>query len=79
MHNICLSPEMNFTPCLGLSSPKIAFDEELAWEQIGEKFRPEVEHLLLAPLRESCADCYLYARRLCQGACLSYKSGKSHE
>lgn len=79
MHNICLSPEMNFAPCLGLSAPKIAFDEELSWGQIGEKFRPEVEHLLQAPLREVCADCYLYARRLCQGACLSYKSAKNHE
>lgn len=79
MHNICLSPDMCFTPCLGLSSPKIAFDGALSWEQIGASFRPEVSALLSAPLREQCASCYLYSRRLCQGACLSYKTRTNHE
>lgn len=74
MHNICLSPDMYFTPCLGLSSPKIIFDENLTWEQIGEKFYAEVSGRLRAPLRAECHDCYLWSRRLCQGACLSYKS-----
>ncbi len=74
MHNICLSPEMTFTPCLGLTEPKVAFDEGLSWEQIGERFRPVVSDLLRAPLRAECRECALYVRRLCQGACLSYKT-----
>lgn len=73
MRNVCLSPDMKFTPCLGVDTPKIPFDESLTWDDIAELIRPEVEGALHRRLFEKCDKCFLYARNLCQGACLSYK------
>ena len=71
--NICLSPDLLFTPCLGVHQPQVAFSEQLTWEQLQQDLGNEVNRALRKPLFERCEHCFLYNRHLCQGACLSYK------
>lgn len=71
--NICLSPAMVFTPCLGVPRPQVPFSAELTWEDLYHTLGTEVENALQKPLFEKCQRCFLYDRKLCQGACLSYK------
>ena len=76
MHNICISPSLDFTPCLGLTSPKIHFSPTLTWDAIAETYKPHVSTLLASPTYEKCKSCFLWDRRICQGVCLSYKETK---
>ncbi|MBP3228709.1 MAG: radical SAM protein [Bacteroidaceae bacterium] len=73
MKNVCLSPDLLFSPCLGVSHPSVAFRDDLTWNELSAVFAPRVQRLLGAPPMARCAQCYLWARRLCQGYCLSYK------
>ncbi len=73
MRNVCLSPAMKLTPCLGLSHPELAFNDSMKWDDISKIFQQEVSSLLKTPVSEACHGCPLWARRLCQGVCLSYK------
>lgn len=76
MHNICISPSLDFTPCLGLNSPKIHFSPTLTWDAIAKKYKQHVSSLLNAPTFDKCKSCFLWDRKLCQGVCLSYKETK---
>lgn len=71
--NVCLSPDMCFTPCLGVPRPQIPFSEQLTWDDLQRTLGAEIEQALQRPLFEQCERCFLYDRHLCQGACLSYK------
>lgn len=71
--NLCLSPDLYFTPCLGISQPKIPFCESLTLQELRSILGTKVKTLLMTPLSDKCEKCFLYVRNLCQGACLSYK------
>lgn len=73
MRNICLSPNMQFTPCLGVPQPQIPFSDTLSWQELQQTMGTEIGKALREPLFSKCQDCFLYSRNLCQGACLSYK------
>lgn len=73
MKNVCLSPDMKFKPCLGVSTPAISFDERLTWGDLSNLIKPTIEAALKKELFDKCGSCFLHARHLCQGACLSYK------
>jgi len=73
-HNICINNDMRFNPCLGITNETLPFTQQTAWEDIELFCSKAIKPLLSKPLYEKCNDCFLYARKLCQGACLSYKS-----
>lgn len=78
MHNLCLSPTLQFTPCLGLNHPQIPFSEALHWHELEEAYQPLVSGLMESPPYATCESCFLWKRRLCQGVCLSYKEKRIH-
>jgi len=71
--NICLSPDLKFSPCLGVPTPSIDFNEQLTWNDLINTMGNEVAGALQKPLFERCQGCFLFDRKLCQGTCLSYK------
>lgn len=71
--NVCLSPDMMFTPCLGVPQPQIPFSDKLTWDDLIRELGGEIDAALQRPLFEKCHSCFLFERKLCQGACLSYK------
>ena len=73
MHNLSLSTDMRFSPCLGIDEPSIPFSDNLSWDTLRKVFSHTVCELQTQPLLKQCDSCFLYHRRLCQGACLSYK------
>lgn len=73
MHNLSLSTDLRFSPCLGVDEPGVPFADGLSWDTLSGSFGPVVRGLQSRPLLERCSGCFLYARRMCQGACLSYK------
>jgi len=73
MHNLSLSTDLRFSPCLGVDEPGILFDDDLDWETLRGVFGKAVGALQSQPLLERCSGCFLFHRRLCQGTCLSYK------
>lgn len=73
MRNVCLSPDMVFTPCLGVPTPEVAFADELSWQTLEDALGGKICSALRKPLMQSCRECFLYSRNMCQGACLSYK------
>ena len=73
MHNLSLSTDLRFSPCLGVDEPSVPFADDLDWDGLRGVFSHSVGELQSQPLLERCNDCFLYSRRLCQGACLSYK------
>lgn len=73
MHNLSLSNDMHFSPCLGVDEPRVPFDDKLEWESLRQLFGPTVDALQDKPLFPQCSNCFLHRRKLCQGACLSYK------
>lgn len=73
MHNVALSPALDFSPCLGLQGLKIPFTPEITWGDLSRRFAGYAAPLQARPLYERCNGCYLWHRRLCQGSCLSYK------
>ena len=73
LHNLSLSTDLRFSPCLGVDEPSVAFEETLTWDDLRAVFSPSVGAMLAQPLFAHCQNCFLYSRRLCQGACLSFK------
>ena len=71
--NVCLSPDLKFTPCLGVPAPSMDFNEQLTWNDLVSTMGNEVMGALQKPLFERCQGCFLFDRKLCQGTCLSYK------
>lgn len=71
--NVCISPDMKVTPCLGVEHPSCAFDPAMSWEDLRQGMGHEIMQAMERPLFAHCRECFLYRRRLCQGACLSYK------
>jgi len=72
--NICINNDMQFNPCLGITNETLPFTQQTVWEDIELFCSETIRSLLSKPLYEKCNDCFLHARKLCQGACLSYKS-----
>lgn len=73
LHNLSLSTDLRFSPCLGVDEPSVAFADDLQWNDLKAVFSPAVRTMLSQPLFAHCKDCFLYSRNLCQGACLSFK------
>lgn len=73
MHNVCLSPALEFTPCLGLSRIRIPFSQSIQWEDLKKTFKPYIINLLEKNIYPHCDSCFLKNIKLCQGICLSYK------
>lgn len=73
-HNACISPAGNVSPCLGLMDIMKPVEGFSNWDDLSEYCTAEIMPLLYKPLFEHCPDCFLYERRLCQGACLSHKN-----
>ena len=73
MHNLSLSNNMRFSPCLGVDEPSVPFADDLEWDTLRGIFSHAVSELQSQPLFERCNSCFLYHRQLCQGSCLSYK------
>jgi MoaA/NifB/PqqE/SkfB family radical SAM enzyme len=73
-HNACISPRENVSPCLGLLDVIRPWSSFGDWEEMSAFCRAEVLPLLDRPLFDYCPECFLFERRLCQGACLSHKS-----
>lgn len=71
--NVCISPDMKISPCLGVANPKVDFSDSLTWEDMERVMGGEIMRDVRKPLFDRCSGCFLYARNLCQGACLSYK------
>lgn len=79
MYNVCLSPSLQFTPCLGLNEPSVMFRPSLQWQDLSDLFRPRLEGLLQQQTYRRCASCFLWQRHICQGVCLSYKEKTCQE
>lgn len=73
-HNACISPTENVSPCLGLLDITRPFSEFNYWNDLSSFCSQEILPLLDRPLFDHCPDCFLFERRLCQGACLSHKN-----
>lgn len=73
-YNVCITPEMNMHPCLGLTGSSLRFDKKMSWGDVNEFCFNTIDTLLSQPLFPGCKACFLYDRKLCQGGCLSYKS-----
>ena len=73
MHNLSLSTDLRFSPCLGVDEPSVPFADDLEWDTLRNIIGPVVNKLQSRPLLDRCNSCFLYQRRLCQGSCLSYK------
>ena len=73
LHNLSLSTDLRFSPCLGVDEPNVPFADDLNWDTLRGVFGKTVAALQSQPLLERCSSCFLYQRRLCQGTCLSYK------
>lgn len=73
MNNLSLSTDLAFSPCLGLTDVRRDFDMSLTWDDLSGLFAPGVERLLSREVKSDCSRCFLKARGLCQGFCLSYK------
>lgn len=73
-NNVCISPEMNIHPCLGVTHESLKFRQDRSWEDVENFCVDIIRPLIDKPLFDKCADCFLFDRKLCQGACLSYKT-----
>ena len=71
--NACISPDMHIEPCPGVPRPRIPFSESITWKDLETQLGAEIHRALQKPLFERCSRCFLSQRRICQGACLSYK------
>lgn len=72
--NACLTPSENISPCLALLDHMRPWSSFQNWDDLAGYCRERVMPLLDAPLFDHCPDCFLFERRLCQGACLAHKN-----
>lgn len=73
-NNVCISPEMDMHPCLGVTNKSLKFRQDRTWKEVENFCTDIIRPLIDKPLFDKCADCFLFDRKLCQGACLSYKT-----
>ena len=73
-NNICISPEMTFHACLGVTNKSLKFKKDLSWKEIEVFCADTIRPLINKPLFDKCNSCFLFDRKLCQGSCLSYKT-----
>jgi organic radical activating enzyme len=72
--NLCINAQKEFHACMGVTSSSLKFRKDMEWQEV-ESFCTAVIHpLLTKPLWRKCIGCFLFDRKLCQGACLSYKA-----
>lgn len=71
--NFCITPQKEVHACLGVTSRSLKFRENMKWTEIENFCTNIIQPLLSKPLWTKCNDCFLFDRKLCQGACLSYK------
>ena len=72
-HNVCISPGGNVSPCLARLDISKPFSQFQNWDDLSSFCQMEILPLLSQPLLEQCSECFLFERRLCQGACLGHK------
>jgi organic radical activating enzyme len=72
--NLCINVQKEFHACLGVTSSALKFREDMEWQEVEYFCTAVIRPLLTKPLWNKCPDCFLFDRKLCQGACLSYKS-----
>jgi organic radical activating enzyme len=72
-HNVCITPQKEINACLGVTSASLKFTENLAWREVENFCTAVIQPLFSKPLFDRCGECFLSTRKLCQGACLSYK------
>jgi organic radical activating enzyme len=73
-HNVCINHKKEFHACLGVRSSSFKFHKDIDWQEIETYCKNTIQALLALPLFTRCNNCFLFDRKLCQGACLSYKS-----
>lgn len=73
--NVCLLPDGTFSPCLGMLESSTGAQPARTWSDLSAFCTPRVREALDHPLLVECQDCFLHARRLCQGACIAHKTG----
>lgn len=71
--NLCITLKKEFHACLGVTSSSLKFRENMEWQEVENFCANIIRPLLSKPLWTKCNDCFLFDRKLCQGACLSYK------
>ena len=72
--NLCITLKKEFHACLGVTSSSLKFRENMEWSEVENFCANVIRPLLSKPLWTKCNDCFLFDRKLCQGACLSYKT-----
>ena len=73
-----LSHTGHFYPCISLAKYRsLHLDANPALADIGDYNRGVVEQLRQKPILADCADCNLYASRICQGFCYAYYATSS--
>jgi hypothetical protein len=71
--NVMVNPDLSTFACQGLPIPGKNMLSMPTVDDLVEEYEDKVNGALLEPLYERCGDCYYYAQRACQGACLAYK------
>jgi len=72
-HNVCFSPQGDVSPCLSMMDCRHPFSSFEQWEDVSRFCRSHILPLLSATTTDACHHCFLYYRRICQGACLGHK------
>jgi MoaA/NifB/PqqE/SkfB family radical SAM enzyme len=72
--NVMVNPDLSTFTCQALPSPKRSLLEIETTDDLADEYEDQVRAALLQPLYDRCVDCYYYAQRACQGACLAYKA-----
>jgi organic radical activating enzyme len=72
--NLCVNNQKEFYACLGVTSSSLKFRKNMKWQELENFCTDMIYPLLTKPLWEKCLDCFFFDRKLCQGACLSYKT-----
>jgi MoaA/NifB/PqqE/SkfB family radical SAM enzyme len=72
--NLCVNIQKEFYACLGVTSSSLKFRKNRTWQELENFCTSIIQPLLMKPLWKKCLDCFFFDRKLCQGACLSYKT-----
>ncbi len=73
MRNICIDNYLNIKPCLAFGERCAKFSNNLKWNDLREIAEQRILTRMNKKLFDKCDKCFLFNRKLCQGACLSYK------
>ncbi len=69
--NLTINPDLSTFPCSAIPMRGPGIQELPVLDELGGHFEPTIRRLLAMPYRESCANCALWYRGFCQGACLA--------